>query len=251
MGTHDGVHVHEVQYTDNNDKSGWYCFDKLLPGVYTVSETLLKGYYATRPISVTVVVYPFPDGLYCQRIDFGNLIPSPDPQMNFVLKKGWNLWSVPMVVKIDGVPLTAKSLLAAIGGNGVVVTRLDRATGIYQSYVKGMTSGDFAITMGTGYYVWCGAPTVFKLEGELMPTVDSPLVKGWNIIGYNTLEPMKASALLSKAVGTNAWIIVEFDSDTGKYQTYVKGYGDKFPDFNVTPGRAYYVYADGPGAIDF
>jgi hypothetical protein len=245
--TDDGVHVHIVQYTNPEDPLGWYCFDHLLPGVYTVSETLLKGYYATRPISVTVVIYPFPYGMVCQRIDFGNLIPAPDPEMNFVLKKGWNLWSVPM--KVDG--LTASGLLSKMGANGMIVIKLDKTTGMYQTYVKGdPVRLDFSITMGTGYYVWCSGTTVFKLAGELMPNVDSPLAKGWNMIGYNQLEPMMASELLSKAAGTNAWIIIEYDSATGKYQSYVNGDPAEF-DFQVTPGRAYYVWADGLGAIDF
>jgi uncharacterized repeat protein (TIGR01451 family) len=244
--TDDGVHVHLVQYTDNEDHIGKYCFDQLLPGTYTVSEKLLKGYYATRPISVTVVIYPFPIGQVCMRIDFGNLIPAPDPEMNFVLKQGWNLWSVPM--KVNG--LTAKSLLTAVGANGLIVTKLDKTSGKYLYYVKGDTRGDFNITMGTGYYVWCSAPTAFKLMGELAPTVDSPLAKGWNIIGYNKLEPMMASELLAKAVGTSAWIIAAYDSDSGKYQSYYVGQNEKF-DFLVTPGRAYYVWANGLGAIDF
>jgi hypothetical protein len=207
----------------------------------------LKGYYATRPISVTVMIYPFPNGMQCQRIDFGNLIPAPDPQMNFVLKKGWNLWSVPM--KVEG--LKASGLLSAIGANGMVVTKLDRATGSYQSFfiVQGRPSGpDFSIDMGTGYYIWCSAPTVFQLMGELSPTTDSPLAKGWNIVGYNTLEPMMASELLAKAVGSNAIIIAAYNSDTGRYQSY---YGNEKFDFLVTPGHAYYIWADGLGAIDF
>jgi len=244
--TDGGVHVQLVQYTNAEDKLGWYCFDKLLPGTYTVSEKLLKGYYATRPISVTIPIYPFPNGQVCVRNDFGNLIPSPDPQMNFVLKQGWNLWSAPM--KVNG--LTAKSLLSAIGANGLVVTKLNQSSGQYQSYVKRALYGDFDITMGTGYYVWCSAPTAFLLEGELAPTVDSPLAKGWNIVGYNKLEPMMASELLVKSVGTRAWIIAAYDSDSGKYQSYMSGQLAKF-DFLVTPGRAYYVYADGLGAIDF
>jgi hypothetical protein len=186
-------------------------------------------------------------GPVCIRIDFGNMIPSPDPEMNFVLKAGWNLWSVPM--KVDG--LTAKGLLDAIGPNGLYVVKLDKATGKYLSFVKGDPATlDFAITLGSGYYVWASAPVSFTLLGVLAPTTDSPLAAGWNIVGYNTLEPMYASELLSKAKGTDAWLIVEYDSSTGKYASYVKGDPAKF-DFLVTPGRAYYVWANGLGVLDF
>ncbi len=245
--TEGGELVSLVRYTDNEHDIGWYCFDRLLPGMYWVNETLLKGYYATKPISNLVMVYPHPMGPVCIRIDFGNMIPSPDPEVNFVLKAGWNLWSAPM--KVTG--LTAKGLLDAIGADGFIVVKLEKATGKYLSFVKGDPAKfDFAIELGSGYYVWANAPTNFKLLGVLAPTTDSPLAAGWNIVGYNTLEPMYASELLSKATGTNAWLIVEYDSSTGKYVSYVKGDPAKF-DFLVTPGRAYYVWANGLGAIDF
>jgi hypothetical protein len=250
--TEDGVYISLVQFTDNEDNIGWYCFDRLLPGMYWVNETMMKGYYATRPISNLVMVYPHPQGPVCIRIDFGNLIPSPDPEMNFILKAGWNLWSVPM--KVNG--LTAKGLLDAIGPSGLMVVKLDKATGKYVSWVRGdenipsLAGNNFAIVLGSGYYVWANAATNFALLGILAPTTDSPLAAGWNIVGYNTLEPMYASELLSKAKGTNAWLIVEYDSSAGKYVSYVKGDPAKF-DFLVTPGRAYYVWADGLGVIDF
>jgi hypothetical protein len=41
--TDGGELVSLVQFTDNEDNIGWYCFDRLLPGMYWVNETLLKG----------------------------------------------------------------------------------------------------------------------------------------------------------------------------------------------------------------
>jgi hypothetical protein len=172
--------------------------------------------------------------------------------MNFILKAGWNLWSVPM--KVNG--LTAKGLLDAIGPSGLMVVKLDTATGKYVSWVRGdenipsLAGNNFAIVLGSGYYVWANVPVNFKLLGILAPTTDSPLAAGWNIVGYNTLEPMYASELLSKAKGTNASLIVGYDYSDGKYVGYAKGFPAKF-DFLVTPGRAYYVWADGVGALDF
>jgi hypothetical protein len=191
-------------------------------------------------------------GPVCIRIDFGNMIPSPDPQMNFMLHAGWNLWSAPM--KVTG--LNAKGLLDAIGSNGLIVVKLDKATGKYVSWVRGdenipsLAGNNFAIALGSGYYVWASVPTTFQLMGVLAPTTDSSLAAGWNIVGYSTLEPMYASEMLAKAKGTNAWIIVEYDTSSAKYTSYVKGDPAKF-DFLVTPGRAYYVWADGVGVIDF
>jgi protocatechuate 3,4-dioxygenase beta subunit len=250
--TEGGEYISLVQFTDNEHDIGWYCFERLLPGTYWVNETLLKGYYATKPISNLVMVYPHPMGPVCIRIDFGNMIPSPDPEVNFVLKAGWNLWSAPM--KVNG--LTAKGLLDAIGPSGFMVVKLDKATGKYISWVSGdeanpsCVGNNFDIVLGSGYYVYANTPVNFKLVGVLASTTDSPLAAGWNMVGYNTLEPMYASELLSKATGTDAWLIVEYDSSAGKYVSYVKGDPAKF-DFLVTPGRAYYVWANGLGAINF
>jgi hypothetical protein len=38
------------------------------------------------------------------------------------------------------------------------------------------------------------------------------------------------------------------DPETGKYNSYIKG-GPARYDFTVTPGRAYFMWADGSGAV--
>jgi hypothetical protein len=113
--TTEGAHVHLVRYTDNIENIGYYEFASLLPGTYTVSETQLSGYWATTQLSKTVMVYAYPNAPVSLRIDFGNLVPSPDPEVNFVLQAGWNMWSTP----IDVSGLTAKSLLQEVGPNGL------------------------------------------------------------------------------------------------------------------------------------
>jgi protocatechuate 3,4-dioxygenase beta subunit len=238
--------VSMVQYTDNMGDVGYYAFTGLLPGTYWVNETLLWGYYATRPVANLVMVYPFPMGPVVIRIDFGNLVPSVDPELNFVLHKGWNLWSTPLLVKGG---LTAKGLLAAIGPAGVMVTKLDTASQKWVSYVfEDPDKFDFAIELGKGYYVWVSSYTVFQLRGDLVLDSTSPLSKGWNIMGYSSLEPIMASEALNMVSGTTAWMITYLDAETGKYISYVKGDPAKF-DFVVTPGRAYFIWVEGPGSM--
>jgi hypothetical protein len=244
--TTEGDLVNRVAYTDNDGDLGHYCFENLLPGTYWVNETLLQGFYATRPIANLVVIPAHPIGPVFIRIDFGNLLPSPDPEINFVMKAGWNLWSSP--IKVTG--LTAKSLLQKIGPNGLVVTMLDKTTGKYKSYVAGDPDKfDFPIELGKGYYVWVDQDAAFTMVGVLEPTEDIPVDAGWNILGYSQLEPMMASELLNKVSGTNGWILVELDH-TGKYRSYVSGDPAKF-DFVVSPGKAYYLWVDGAGSIAY
>ncbi len=107
-----GVYVDRVEYTDNYDNIGYYEFDELLPGTYWVNETLQYGFYATRPICTMSMIYPFPMGPVQIRIDFGNMLPTPDPEIKFVLDAGVNLWSSPLVIAGG---LSASGLATAVG----------------------------------------------------------------------------------------------------------------------------------------
>jgi hypothetical protein len=247
--TTEGAHVHLVRYTDNIENIGYYEFASLLPGTYTVSETQLSGYWATTQLSKTVMVYAYPNAPVSLRIDFGNLVPSPDPEVNFVLQAGWNMWSTP----IDVSGLTAKSLLQEVGPNGLLVIRADKAGNCLQTYmVGGDATGmlDFPIVVGEGYYVYALQDTVFKLAGNMTCDRTETLTDGWNFIGHDGLKPLMASEMLAKIQGGTGVAIVGYSPVTGKLTTYVAG-DDPMYDFEVTPGRAYLVYMIGTGTITY
>jgi hypothetical protein len=240
-----GVWVDRVEYTDNMVDIGYYEFDKVLPGTYWVNETLLWGYYATRPIANLVMVYPFPYGPVNIVIDFGNLIPNIDPEVNFVLEPGWNLWSTPIIVD----ELTAKGLLEIIGETALMVAKFDTKAGEYIVYVVDYKDVyDFPVLMGEGYYIWVSSKTSFVLKG----TFESPSVReldaAWNLVGYNSVRPAMASDLLQMVDGCTAIMVVYLDAETGRYEAYVVGDNLRY-DFQMTPGRAYYIWVDGPGQI--
>jgi hypothetical protein len=240
-----GQWVDRVTYTDNMDDVGYYEFTQVLPGTYWVNETLLWGFYATRPISNLVMVYAFPLGPVQIIIDFGNLIPDVDPELRFVLDKGWNLWSCPM--EVDG--LTAKGLLQAIGLTGMMVTRYDKDADKYFSYIVGEPdSFDFLIVRGDGYFVYVSDETTFTIKGDLSPAGAIPLESGWNFIGYCQLKPVMASDLLEMVDGAKGWMITYYDPDAGKYKSYISGEPELF-DFTVTPGRAFFLYVDGVSSL--
>jgi protocatechuate 3,4-dioxygenase beta subunit len=243
--TDTGVRVDLETFTDNIGVIGHYAFTQVLPGTYWINETLRYGFAATTPYAVLMNVYPFPQGPVVIRRDFGNLLPSADPTMPFLLEKGWNLWSSPLMVT----GLTAKGLLSAIGANGMAVTRLDESQGRYFSYVKGYNdSYDFSITLGDGYYVYVKQKTQFTLTGEFEQTSSTHVLKGWNIVGYTKLQPMKASVLLASLTGCHAKAVTYLDAATGIYHSYVKGYPAAF-DFTVTQGRSYFLWVDGAGTL--
>jgi hypothetical protein len=244
-----GAHVHMVTYTDNIDVIGYYEFDNLLPGTYTISETLLHGYWATTQLSKTVIVYPFPIGPVIIRIDFGNLVPSKDPEVNFVLQAGWNMWSTP----VDVAGLTAKSLLDAIGPNGLLIMRIDKVGNCLDTYMVDddkLGLPDFPIVVGEGYYVYTLGDTSFKLMGYLPGERTEPLTSGWNFIGHDGLKPISASQFLAKIQGGTGFVIMGYNPNTGNLDTYVMGDDSTF-DFEVTPGRAYFVYVIGDASITY
>jgi hypothetical protein len=177
-------------------------------------------------------------------IDFGNVLPLPDPEVPFYLEKGWNLWSTPIVV--DG--LTASSLLAAMGGSGLMVTALDEAERRYHSYVAGdRTEYDFAVEAGVGYFVYVTSDTSFTLTGYFPEVASTPLQEGWNFIGYSSLQPEMASQLLERVDGL---VLTCFDEESGRYVSYVYGDGAEY-DYLVTPGNAYYVWVGAPCDLVF
>jgi hypothetical protein len=242
--TDTGARVDLVQFTDDILDIGHYAFTQVLPGTYWINETRQNGWVSTTPFSVQIQVYPFPAGPVVIRRDFGNLLPSADPQVPFLLQKGWNLWSSPLTVT----GLTAKGLLSAIGPSGVAVTRLDASQGKYFSYVSGIDVNDFPIVLGEGYYVCVKQKTSFTLTGEIEQSISTPLLKGWNIVGYSKLQPMKASELLASVTGSHAKAVTYLDAATGIYHSYVVGLPAAY-DFTVTQGRSYFLCVDGAGTL--
>lgn len=245
--TVNGEQVDLWVYTDNLNDLGQFGFHELCAGTYWVNLTTLTGYYYTSWTSREVVIEPTDPVETDFNEDFGALVPSPDPEVPFLLHKGWNLWSTP--VGVDG--LTAESLLAAIGPNARAVTRLDLTQGKYVSYVTGYSdSYDFPIIMGEGYFIWVKDTTHFTLKGVVPSSPSLQLVKGWNLIGYAGLRPMMASELLMEVQNSSARAVVYLDPVTGTYHSFVSGYSADF-DFLVTPGRAYFIYTSGNGTISF
>jgi hypothetical protein len=246
-----GSLVDEVRYTNNTNNLGYYRFCKLMPGTYWLNETMQAGFWATTSIARLIIIVADAHAQVIFRQDFGNLLPSPDPQLPFLLSKGVNMWSSPMVTGT----MYAADLAKAIGSNCVKISRLNTATGTYQSYVPGFTDpsseANFQIVQGTGYYIVVRGETFFTLVGELTGTSSVSLAKGSNMVGYNQLAPMKASEFVSHISGAKVLKVTYLDTDTGKYYSYVPGFSTPDKDFQLTSGRAYFVVVAGAGTLGF
>ena len=240
-----GSRIERTTYSDNIADIGRYEFAELPSGGYWLNLSSLAGYYYTTDCAVYMVLGDEELADPIVTIDFGVLVPAPDPECRSVLEKGWNLWSTP--VSVDG--LTAKDLLERIGPSGLVVTRIDKAGYRLVSYVAGYSDAfDFPIVVGEGYYLYVTDSTAFTLTGILQSTIGAPLTQGWNFIGYNDLRAIRASELLSSVQGAQGLVVVCYDPDAGALRSYVVGYSAEH-DFWVTPGRAYFIWVDGPGTL--
>jgi hypothetical protein len=176
-------------------------------------------------------------------------VPSKDPEINFVLQSGWNMWSTP----VDVAGLTAKGLLEKVGPNALLVMRIDKAGNCLQTYAVGDSDlgiPDFPIVVGEGYYLYVYGDTVFKLMGYLPGKRTESLTAGWNFIGHDGLKPMLASDMLKQVQGSTALLIMGYNPNTGNLDTYVVG-DDPMFDFEVTPGRAYFIWVSGPASITY
>ena len=244
-----GVRVDLVTHTSKGSAIpaipvGYYNFS-VLPGTYWVNETCLREWTPTTPISNMVIVVAYPPSQVKVRVNFGNTLLNFDPELPFVLDKGTNLWSVPLVVT----SLTAKSLLSAIGPNGASVTRIDPATGRLLSYMPNFPDAlNFPLLPGHGYYVAVKQKVQFTLMGDLASATTTELVKGTNLVGYSSLVTMKASAFLSLVSGCHATSVTYLDAATGKLKSYMPSFPSAM-DFDMVSGRAYFLVTDGAGSF--
>jgi len=253
--TDSGVPVDKATYTNNTgslDDIGYFEFGELLPGAYWLNETMMEHFYATRAESYHFHIYPFPYGKVVERYDFGNMIPEPDPEINFVLKKGVNLWSSPL--EIPG-GMMASGLAAAIGPTAVKITMYNTTTKTYNSFLpaynKAGSEYDFPILFGVGYYVAMSADAAFTLEGNLVSNAVVQLAGGVNILGYTELVPILASDLASHITGAKVYKITYYDPVAKVYKSFLPGInkvGSQY-DFTVTQGRAYFVATSGPANL--
>jgi len=229
--------------------NGWYRFDKLKPGTYTVESLWQEIHWLhTTPVKYTLVVPAYYMGdapVVFAEINFGYMQTCADPWWPFELQKGWNLWSTPMVV--DG--LKASTLLQAIGANAVIVTKLNTVTGVYDSFrPKYPNELDFPIVLGEGYYIYVKATTSFALVGEFVDSNPMALAPGWNIVGPDQMGAMTAADLLGMVQGCNAKLVTYLDPETQTYHSYRLSYPDEL-NFAVIPGGAYFLYVDATGTL--
>jgi len=155
------------------------------------------------------------------------------------LQSGWNLITVPVANGFN-----ASSLGAAIP-NCEIVAYWNASTGMFQSYVVGVTPGSgFAIEDGVGYFVYVNTSTMFSVTGVPLSSVAVDLYQGWNTIGWFGADATNASSLASAV--PNCSIAAYWNASSSTFESYTVGVTPP-PGFAITQGMGVFVYVTAPG----
>jgi hypothetical protein len=90
----------------------------------------------------------------------------------------------------------------------------------------------------------------FSLLGYQQVSSQIGLAAGWNLIGFNQLEPMKASDLMASVSGCRAIAIMYEDVQTGETFMYTALSPSEL-DFDLVHGKAYFLMTSGAGTLTF
>jgi hypothetical protein len=157
----------------------------------------------------------------------------------YTLQKGWNLFSLPVLNS----SLTAKKI-AGIAGKGLQIV-VTYGGGFSKPFIIGFSedSDDFDIKPDYGYYIYLNNETTFSIYGTAPGQRNVDLKKGWNLIGWTSLNTTNASTLVHLS-GNNIKYVTMRNETTGGYQTYMVGLSSEEDNFLIEPGRGYFVYAE-------
>jgi len=117
------------------------------------------------------------------------------------LASGWNLISVPLMPKDTGIA----SVLSPINGNYsiVLVYNATDTEDHWKKYDPSAPFGNDLTTMeaGKGYWIMMNSDDTFTINGNVPGSTDIILKVGWNLVGYNSLNPQPITYALSSING--------------------------------------------------
>ena len=168
----------------------------------------------------------------------GDWLPLVAVSFSLDLVAGINLISLPLN---DASVTTAAALAAKLGSNCTEVVTFNAAQQQLLSHVPGVPLNNFAIMGGEGYFVNLNYPTSVILTGSGWPSpFHISLVPGLNLISMpvNDSAVTTASTLAAK-IGTSCQEVVNWESGTQSYVSYVTGV--PLNDFAIHGGKGYFV----------
>jgi hypothetical protein len=168
---------------------------------------------------------------------------TPPAEVNTVaLRSGWNLVSLPLIPNDPAID----TVLASVYGNLDKVWGYDATTGTWSSYAPGAPSTLTQMRDGRGYWVKVNADCSFTVDGVVLPMPPQvppsyELVPGWNLIGFKSTVPKKASEYLAAMAGKYT-VIYGYDASTQRFQQVLA-------DDSLQPGQGYWIAVTESGRI--
>ena len=172
--------------------------------------------------------------------DTASTLPASGTTLN--LYTGWNLISLPLMPEDTSIT----SLLSSINGNYSIVWEYSASDTAdhWKKYDPATPFGNDLTTMepGKGYWIMMNSDDILNISGMMPEPTDIELWSGWNLIGYNSLNPQTITGALSSISG-NYSIVWAYDaSDTADHW---KKYDPLAPFGNdleiMEPGKGYWI----------
>ncbi|KAA0006632.1 MAG: hypothetical protein FE045_02530 [Thermoplasmata archaeon] len=166
-------------------------------------------------------------------------------ELNYLYKlhKGWNLITVPINVTWHAWDLANYINTHNNLSNNIVTTivMFNAMTQHYAGWVAAVPDyNNFTIEPGMGYWIYVAENVTITWQGRLA-SVDIQLQKGYNMIGWTSLQNGNASVALHKI--KNATVAITWNESVHEYETSVKTrWGIHGDNFGLELGKGFYVY---------
>ena len=172
--------------------------------------------------------------------DTASTLPASGTTLN--LYTGWNLISLPLMPEDTSIT----SLLSSINGNYSIVWEYSASDTAdhWKKYDPATPFGNDLTTMepGKGYWIMMNSDDILNISGMMPEPTDIELWSGWNLIGYNSLNPQTITDALSSINGNYSIIWAYNASDsTDHWKKYDPNtpFGNDLA--NMEPGNGYWI----------
>ncbi|MCP6717999.1 MAG: DUF5011 domain-containing protein [Patescibacteria group bacterium] len=172
-----------------------------------------------------------------------DMTPDPVTTYNIPLSAGWNLISLPLIPESSVI----EDVLADISTNIDTVKYYDPSIEDWLSYIPGIGGDLITMEDGKGYWIFMkDDDDILTVNGVEMPGPEEtlptyPVISGWNLIGFKSVDSVKSSTYLS---GISYITVYGYDGNYSTVAHPVSGI-----DNNMNPGSGYWLYANAIGNI--
>ncbi|TFH46952.1 MAG: hypothetical protein E4G94_01265 [ANME-2 cluster archaeon] len=158
------------------------------------------------------------------------------------LQAGWNLISLPLIPEDTGVDM----VLSPIMDNYSIIWAYNASdiTDHWKKYDPVAPFGNDLAHMeaGEGYWIMMSSDNALNISGKVSGLIEIDLLRGWNLIGYNSLDHQPINDALSSISGNFSIVWAYNASDTADHW---KKYDPVAPFGNdleiMEPGKGYWI----------